>query len=84
MGEQHALLETAMKENRLVFTEIAQYPEVWAVLFGDIHESQILVTASFNLSGAENTMAVCVDQDRYDQSWMIGILAKVVILLLYF
>ena len=29
-------------------------------------------------------MTVCVDQNRYDQSWVVGILAKMVILLFHF
>lgn len=29
-------------------------------------------------------MTVSIDKDRYDQSWMVGILTKVVILLFHF
>ncbi|USE38427.1 hypothetical protein [Endozoicomonas sp. SCSIO W0465] len=54
------------------------------MLFGDIHESQVLIAAPFNLPGAEHTMAIGIDQDRYNQSWVVGILAKMVILLFHF
>ena len=64
--------------------KVTEHPEIWAVLLGYIHESQVLIAAPLNLSGAENAVAIGIDQDRYYQSWVVGILAKMVILLFDF
>ena len=70
-----------MEERQVILAKVTQDTEVGAVFLGDVHEGQILTAPPFNFTGAENTMAVGVDQNGNDKPGVIGTLAKVVILL---
>ncbi len=73
-----------LEECQVIFTEVAQNPEIRAVHLGDVHESQVLSASLFNFTRAEHTMAIGVDQDGNDQLGRIGMLAEMMVLALNF
>lgn len=62
------LLETAAKQRRVVFAEIAEDAKVGAVGARDEHEPQVFAAALFDLPRTENAAAVGVYQNAEDLS----------------
>jgi len=61
-----ALDKTIVEKRTVVFSKVAEHPEIGAVHLGDIQERQIFAAAPFDFPRTKHTTAVGINEDRDD------------------